>query len=134
MPEYNTEPPLIPCVTPLKTMPTPSVAMKELILNVMRSSPFRTPTATPATSMAGTIVAAPRPKPPRKAPSIMMKPSAYPSERSNSPTISGRMAANAMQQTVTWTTSRFLRLRLVRNCGLRKGKTITSAMTIISVV
>jgi hypothetical protein len=57
-------------------MPTPSVTMKELMLNEMRRSPLMAPMHAPAASMAGMIVAALKPKPPRKAPSIMMKPSA----------------------------------------------------------
>lgn len=65
----------MPCVTPLSRMPTPSVAMKELIWNWMRRKPLSTPTNAPPSSIAGITTAAPNPRPPSSAPTIIRKPS-----------------------------------------------------------
>ena len=77
--------------------------------------------------MPGMTIAAVNPSSPRKAPNIAKKPIIDPSERSNSPTISGMVAAKHMQVTTDWTTRRFCQFLLVRNCGLRIENTMISA-------
>ena len=123
----NTLPPLSPVVKPLRVIPTASVEINELTLHLTVIMPLTSPAPAEANSIAGIMTPVLKPTLDIHAPSIMQKPSKYPSDKSNSFTIKTKSAPMDIHPVVTCTINTLLRFRPVKKEVVFKEKSSTNS-------